>query len=142
MKLENRTRASVALLRTGSPTSSRHALGCVIALFAVAHLMYLEGPLKVRLATLAAVSSIATFAAAFWLSKRSPPLSAAHALQALVGAVPLLNGSAHMLWSLQAAQTTNLAVLPRAPATTSSRAPTRSFSSTTCEMMPTSRPPA
>lgn len=37
MKLENRTRASVALLRTGSPTGSRHALGCVVArvLFAI-----------------------------------------------------------------------------------------------------------
>mgnify|MGYP003444421028 FL=1 len=86
------------------------ALGGVIALFAVAHLLYLEGPLKARLAGLAAVSSLATFAAALWLTKRTPPLRAAHALQALVGAVPLLNGSAHVLWSLQAAQTTNLAL--------------------------------
>lgn len=86
------------------------ALGCMTALFAVAHLLYLGGPLGLRLGRLAALSSLLTFAIALWHTRRPPPLRAAHALQALVGAVPLLNSSAHLFWTLEPAQTTNLAL--------------------------------
>ena len=109
-RLERAVQQEVARHISSTIVPLAWGLAGICSLFALAHLGYLSGALRVRMVAVTVGNGLVCAVTALWLTRRPPPLSAAHALQALVGAMPLLNGAAMLFWTLEPAQTTNMAL--------------------------------
>jgi hypothetical protein len=117
---EARDQLSERLSRAIDDESARRVQSTVVPLawafgggsagFALAHLLYLTGALRWRMVSLAGVTAAISFTVAALIERRPSPLRTAHAQQTFIGALPLLNGAAHLLWTLDPAQATNLAL--------------------------------